>query len=90
MKTSELMVNGVVREATQPRFKVGQTVSILTELGYTGKVVMSEPYCGRGRYLLDCHPGALSGYVWLWMQTADGPDLVALNWFAEGQLTEIT
>lgn len=86
-RTSELMTDGILREVSQPKFKLGEEVNIVGERGYYGKVVLSEPY--QKRYLLDCSPGAVGGYTWVWMKTDYGEDLLALNWFDEKQLRKI-
>jgi len=85
-KTSELMSDGTLRAVEQPKFKIGEEVNVVGK-GRTGSIVMSEPYTKR--YLVDCYPGALGGYDWVWMKTERGPELLALNWFNEKQLSKL-
>ncbi len=60
--------------------------------GWTGTVVLIDVYAKR--YLLDCHPGALGGYVWYkvpeGMLDYQSGGILAGNWFHESELTELT
>lgn len=68
----------------ETKFKIGQELFIKTEPGYTGTVIM---IMGK-YYLLDCHPGALGWYKWIWLRDENGlPHLYAANWFYEDELT---
>lgn len=71
-----------------PEFRIGEEVRILTEPGWTGTVLMVEPF--KRMYLLDCHPGAISGYnYYLFPDPSVGPSgakFLAANWVCEEDL----
>lgn len=64
----------------QTKFQVGQELKILSEPGWTGTVVLIDIY--EKKYLLDCHPGAMSYYTWY----ATEKGLLAGNWVHEDDL----
>lgn len=42
------------------------------------------------KYLLDCYPGTVSHYNWLYIRNEKGePHLYAANWFEESELSAI-
>jgi len=70
------------------KFKIGQEVAIKCSRGYTGTIIMIDNY--NHKYLLDCRPGALGCYEWLWLRNEKGePHLYAANWLREEDLEEI-
>lgn len=79
-KTSEVMKDGTTRQVKQPKFKLGEIVRLVgvDEVGYTGKIVLSEPLTDR--YLVDCFPGALPFFDRIWIDRGKGPNIEALNW----------
>jgi len=71
------------------KFALRQEVDVLPHPGFTGTIVLIDLYGndGKPRYLLDCHPGALSHYVWYIHPDGYGAEKVlAANWFNEDQL----
>lgn len=80
------------RQKIKTKFEVNQEVEIIAKPGHTGTVVMIDVY-GK-KYLLDCHPGALSNYTWYkvpeGMLSYVSGGILAGNWFHEEELREIT
>lgn len=71
------------------KYPVGTEVLILRSRGYTGTVIAWRPYLNE--YFLDCHPGAMGGYEYIWMT---GPDGVyrhyAGNWVPHKDLRRVS
>lgn len=68
----------------QPKFKIGELVDIVGEPGRYGIVIMSIPR--EKKYLVECFPGAVNNYDWIWMSTLRGVQMMALNFFEENML----
>jgi hypothetical protein len=68
----------------QPKFKIGEWVDIVGEPGHYGIVIMSIPR--EKKYLVECFPGAVNNYEWIWMSTLHGVQMMALNFFEENML----
>ena len=85
---------GIILET---KFKIGQELAIKRHdyshsvdgyTGWTGTVIMIDIY--EKKYLLDCHPGALGMYDWLWLRNEKGePQLYAANWIPEEDLESL-
>jgi hypothetical protein len=69
----------------RPAFAPGTTVKLLDHPGWTGDVLAAD--VTNRKYLLDCHPGAVGGYVYIWLGKPDEfARLYAANWISEDRL----
>jgi len=71
------------------RFRLLEIVAIKAHPGWIGKVIMIETFAKR--YLLDCFPGALPGYIYYKHPSGYGIECeVEANWFGESELRRAT
>lgn len=74
------------------KFNLHEKVNLLNCPGYFGKIIFIDLLGGPNstpRYLLDCFPGALAGYIWCVHPDGYGDDKTfAANWFNEDELTK--
>lgn len=72
------------------KFNLHEKVNLINFPGYFGKIIFIDLFGGTGhkpRYLLDCCPGALGGYIWCIHPDGQEPGkLMAANWFNEDEL----
>lgn len=83
--------SGIFMNAIQPKFSVGQLVSVNDDAGRGrwGPVVLWKPY-PEDRYGLSLYPGALGGYEWIWVKFEGREQLLPINWISGCRLVPCT